>query len=249
METGLTAPERISAAALARTEGTCLVFGDDALTHGQVDALVTTVAGALAARGFGHGRRVAVLSPNHLLTLVATVGILRSGATWIPLNPRDSMEVIADLCDRFRVELLIHHSDLAATAAEIGSRARAVTMTIPLDPGGSGSGPDLLSWAGSVPRVALPSPPAPADLAVVFATGGTTGIPKGVCYSHRTLSAIVGDYVALLDHAEPVFLAAGPLTHVSGRVSLGVMAAGGTTVVLPQFASRRRARRPSSATA
>jgi acyl-CoA synthetase (AMP-forming)/AMP-acid ligase II len=56
-----------------------------------------------------------------------------------------------------------------------------------------------------------------------------------VCYSYRVLSAIAGNYVELLDHPDPVFLAAAPLTHVSGRVSLGVMAAGGTTVVLPHF--------------
>ena len=41
--------------------------------------------------------------------------------------------------------------------------------------------------------------PAPDDLAAVFATGGTTGIAKGVCYSYRTLSAIAGNYVDLLD--------------------------------------------------
>ena len=69
----------------------------------------------------------------------------------------------------------------------------------------------------------------------MFATGGTTGVAKGVCYSYRTLSAIAGNYVDLLDHSDPIFLAAAPLTHVSGRVCLGVMAAGGTTVVLPQF--------------
>ncbi len=65
-------------------------------------------------------------------------------------------------------------------------------------------------------------------------TGGTTGTPKGVCYSHRTLSAIVANYVEMIG-PDPVFLAAGPLTHVSGRATLGVIAAGGTTVVLPRF--------------
>jgi acyl-CoA synthetase (AMP-forming)/AMP-acid ligase II len=91
------------------------------------------------------------------------------------------------------------------------------------------------AWAAANDRDVSLTEPAADHLVAVFATGGTTGVPKGVCYSYRTLSAIAGNYVELADHPDPVFLAAAPLTHVSGRVCLGVMAAGGTTVVLPRF--------------
>ncbi len=196
---------------------------DQVLTHAEVDRLSAIVARRLAGAGFRNGSRVAVLSPNHLMVMVATLGILRSGATWIPLNPRDSLEAIADLCRRFRVDAVIHHSDFTDDLATIRATAPTVSLTIPLEE----------ATAGRHESTEL-SEPTPDALAAVFATGGTTGIPKGVCYSHRTLSAIVRNYVAMLD-ADPVFLAAGPLTHVSGRATLGVMAAGGTTVVLPRF--------------
>ncbi len=76
-------------------ERASLVLDDDVLTHGDVDRMSALVARGLAGAGLGRGNRVAVLGPNHLLTMVATLGIIRSGATWIPLNPADSIDAIA----------------------------------------------------------------------------------------------------------------------------------------------------------
>ena len=221
-----TALQRIADAADRHPERACLIVGDDLLTHADVDRLSALVGRGLVASGIGRGSRVAVLSPNHLLVMVATLGILRSGATWIPLNPRDSIATIAELCARFDVNVVIHHSDFTDAVTEIRMTAPTVTETIVLD--------GLVQWAASCDRSSVLTEPLPDDLAAVFATGGTTGTPKGVCYTHRTLSAIVGNYVEMLD-PDPAFLAAGPLTHVSGRATLGVMAAGGTTVVLQRF--------------
>jgi acyl-CoA synthetase (AMP-forming)/AMP-acid ligase II len=215
--------QRLATAARLHPDRPAIVVGDDALSHGDLDRLSAGAAATLIDRGFGRGDRIAVLSPNHLLVMVANIGILRAGATWVPLNPRDPIDMIGVLSQRFGVEALICHPDFASDIDELRVAAPSLRSAMLLD--------DL---GADRPAVPLPEPPADA-LAAVFATGGTTGIPKGVCYSHRTLSAIVADYVASLDHADPVFLAAGPLTHVSGRAALGVMAAGGTAVVLPQF--------------
>lgn len=199
-------------AAALHPDRPCLIAGEDVLTHGQVARLSTGFAEQLVARGLGAGRRVAVLSPNRPAVMVATIGILRAGATWVPLNPYDSIDTMTQLCRRFRVDAVVAHPDFA----ELGS--------IPID--------DAL--AATSTGADLPQPPE-HDLAAVFATGGTTGVPKGVCYRHRTLSAIVADFAQFLGHDHPVFLAAGPLSHVAGRSALGVIAAGGSVVVLPRF--------------
>ena len=86
---------RIADATRHFSERASLVLDDDVLTHGDVDRMSALVARGLAGVGLGRGNRVAVLGPNHLLTMVATLGIIRSGATWIPLNPRDSIDAIA----------------------------------------------------------------------------------------------------------------------------------------------------------
>jgi acyl-CoA synthetase (AMP-forming)/AMP-acid ligase II len=218
--------QRIALAAGRHPDRACLIVGDDLLTHAEVDPLSALVGRGLMASGLGNGSRVAVLSPNHLLVMVATLGVLRSGATWIPLNPRDSITTISELCERFGVNVVIHHSDFTDAVGGIRSATPTISAAIELE--------GLVQWAGECDHSSTLGEPLPDDLAAVFATGGTTGTPKGVCYSHHTLSAIVGNYVEMLD-PDPVFLAAGPLTHVSGRATLGVMAAGGTTVVLQRF--------------
>jgi acyl-CoA synthetase (AMP-forming)/AMP-acid ligase II len=190
----------------------CLVAGGDVLTHADVQRLSTGFAKLLVDRGFGANRRVAVLSPNDLAVMVATLGILRAGATWIPLNPYDSIDTVGELCRLFAVDAVVAHRDFA----ELGSIRLDEALTA--EP-----------FRGHLPQ------PGELALAAVFPTGGTTGVPKGVCFSHRTLGAIVANFAQFFAHDEPVFLAAGPLSHVAGRSALGVIAAGGTVVVLPRF--------------
>ncbi len=226
---------RISDATRLRAERASLVLDDDVLTHRDVERMSALVARGLTGVGLGRANRVAVLGPNHLLTMVATLGIIRSGATWIPLNPRDSIDAIGALSRRFRTDMLIYHSDFAGALDQIRHEATTITEVVALDDQPGEANPSLVEWAAAHDSGAALTEPDGEDLSAVFATGGTTGVAKGVCYSYRTLSAIAGNYVELLDHSDPVFLAAAPLTHVSGRVCLGVMAAGGTTVVLPQF--------------
>ena len=60
----------------------------------------------------------------------------------------------------------------------------------------------MLDWAAVHDEGAALKEPAPDDLTPVFTTGGTTGVSEGVCYCYRTLSAIAGNYVDLLDNAD-----------------------------------------------
>ena len=60
--------------------------GPARLTYAQLDAQASQVAGALAARGIGPGDRVALSCPNLPCFPVAYYGILKAGATVVPLN-------------------------------------------------------------------------------------------------------------------------------------------------------------------
>ena len=142
--------------------------------------MASVVARGLAGVGLGRGNPVAVLGPNHLLTMVATLGIIRSGATWIPLNPRDSIDAIAVLCRRFRTDMLIYHSEFNDTLVQILGEAPTIAETVALDDGSGSAGPALLEWAAVHDEGTALTEPAPDDLTAVFATGGTTGVAKGV---------------------------------------------------------------------
>jgi len=60
--------------------------GEGRLTYAQVNAAASQVAGALASRGIGRGDRVALSCPNLPYFPVVYYGVLKSGATIVPLN-------------------------------------------------------------------------------------------------------------------------------------------------------------------
>ncbi len=60
--------------------------GPSRLSYADLDAAASQVAAALAARGLGHGDRVALTCPNLPVFPVAYFGILKAGATVVPLN-------------------------------------------------------------------------------------------------------------------------------------------------------------------
>jgi long-chain acyl-CoA synthetase len=63
-----------------------VVSGKTRLTYAELDAKASQVAGALAARGIGRGDRVALSCPNLPCFPVVYYGILKAGATVVPLN-------------------------------------------------------------------------------------------------------------------------------------------------------------------
>jgi acyl-CoA synthetase (AMP-forming)/AMP-acid ligase II len=72
---------------------------------------------------------------------------------------------------------------------------------------------------------------------MVSPTGGTTGLPKGVMNTHRSLSVCLEFLtmsVRYCDDEPIVNLAALPMTHASGVFSLAATARGGEVVVLPK---------------
>ena len=93
----------------------------------------------------------------------------------------------------------------------------------------------LPEWIANLPSTPPAIYCAPDDLAAIMPTGGTTGIPKGVMLSHRNLGVSI-TFSIINNHYAPdepiVNLAAAPMTHTAGFLSLPASARGGTVVVL-----------------
>jgi long-chain acyl-CoA synthetase len=63
-----------------------VVLGEGRLTYAQVDAAANQVANLLAGLGIGRGDKVALSCPNVPYFPIVYYGILKSGATVVPLN-------------------------------------------------------------------------------------------------------------------------------------------------------------------
>jgi acyl-CoA synthetase (AMP-forming)/AMP-acid ligase II len=73
------------------------------------------------------------------------------------------------------------------------------------------------------------------DVVAVTPTGGTTGLPKGAMNTHRTFAVCFAHLMMAFQYGanEPIVnLAAAPMTHAAGMMSMPASARGGTVVIL-----------------
>ena len=71
----------------AHPDATALLFEDRSLSYGALNAQANRIAHALIARDIGPEDVVALALPRSLDMIVALLGILKSGAAYLPLDP------------------------------------------------------------------------------------------------------------------------------------------------------------------
>ncbi|MGW6946482.1 amino acid adenylation domain-containing protein [Streptomyces xanthophaeus] len=159
-----------------------------ALTFAALDARAEQVARALRARGIRTGDRVAVLLERGPHTLPALLGVLKSGAAYVPVDPGYPAERIAFLLSDSRAGAVL----TGPGSPEPLTPGRVPVLRVDLIPDGDGTDgapTDGLPTDG-LPSDELPAPAAgagPRDLAYVIYTSGSTGTPKGVMVEHRSV--------------------------------------------------------------
>lgn len=202
----------------------CFAFGGERVTYAAVEEGSRRIASGLIGAGFAPGMRAAVFSPNDPWAFVATLGIVRAGGIWAPVNPRNALDDNLALLAAFGCDAIFFHSRFAAAAKRISAQHPALKAAIQIDG-------ELHPWMAAQTLRADYPVAAATDIVMIPMTGGTTGLPKAVALSNRNLLAIV-EGVAALEPEPPVNLAAAPMTHVGGRIVFTVMVRGGVSVVL-----------------
>ena len=168
--------------------------------------------------------------------VVAYLGVLEAGGVPTPMNTRLTVAECTAFLDRIGPTLALHDDAFAALFDGIRARVPSVREVVPV---AVADGParlqDQLGVVWAEPR-ALPQLDE-CDPAVIFPTGGTTGLPKGAFTDHRGLLLWVWQVVSSgrrqRGDVELFFM---PFFHVS--LVVGVLAplfAGGTVVIAPGF--------------
>ena len=239
-----------------RSDAEALVYGDKRLTYAQLNAWANQIANALAASGIRRGDHVALLCPNLPYFPAIYFGILKTGATVVPLNvmlkPREIAYHLRDsdakavFCFQGTPELPMAEATKAAVAVVPACRTLIVLPhpSIPLDPAFD-DGSDVLPLArfiGGQPPVFETVETKPDDTAVILYTSGTTGQPKGAELTHLNMvvNAMVSAELCAASHdgsgrhATAITL---PLFHATAQTAqmLAYFHLGGTLVLLPRF--------------
>ncbi|WP_405994732.1 non-ribosomal peptide synthase/polyketide synthase [Streptomyces sp. NBC_00986] len=168
------------AAQVARTpDATAIVFDGTtdvertALTYAELDARAEELAVRLRAEGVGRERFVAVAVPRSAELMVALLGVLKSGAAYLPLDLDYPAERLAYmLADSGATTVVTTERDAHRLPSVEG------LDVVQVDGAGGGEG---------APSAQLPDPARPDDPAYLIYTSGSTGRPKGVVVTHRAI--------------------------------------------------------------
>jgi long-chain acyl-CoA synthetase len=225
-----------------------VVLGDVSLSYAALNAAANQVAQALVVRGIKPGDRVALSCPNLPAWPIVYYGILKAGATVVPLNvflkPREIAYHLADskakayFCFAGTPELPIGEMGHAAFS-EVDGCEHFVLITP--DP----SAPSTIDGATTLGQLLVGQPEtfeaaatAPEDTAVVLYTSGTTGQPKGAELTHLNLVLNARLQERMWPPADhDVHLVTLPLFHSFAQsVQLnGGIGARATLILLPRF--------------
>ncbi|MFD8815940.1 amino acid adenylation domain-containing protein, partial [Streptomyces sp. NPDC059627] len=165
-----TLPAAIAAQTARTPDATAVVYEGTTLTYAELDARAEALARRLRARGAAPDRFVAVAVPRSAELMVALLGVLKSGAAYLPVD-------LDYPADRIAYMLTDSGARTVVTTARDAVRLPAV------------DGLEILhveedEEPQDVPRSAPLTPDHPAYL---IYTSGSTGRPKGVVVTHRAI--------------------------------------------------------------
>ncbi|HEU4645505.1 MAG TPA: long-chain fatty acid--CoA ligase [Burkholderiales bacterium] len=179
-------------------------------SYGELSERVARLAGGLLRRGFARGDRVGLAMKNCPEYYEILFACWHAGLAAVPINAK------------------LHAREFAYILENSGARICVVTPELEAAvPGGVPVASLALAEASPLAEVA------PGDLAWLFYTSGTTGVPKGAMLTHRNLLFASQAYFADIDRLGPgdAILHAAPLSHGSGLYGVPHFAAGALNVI------------------
>jgi acyl-CoA synthetase (AMP-forming)/AMP-acid ligase II len=202
--------EMIERRARERPRRTAFFFGGREHRFDDIWRGAGRFASLLAGRGIGAGERVVLALPNSPDFFAALFGAQRAGAVPVPLFPESGVERIADLAGRCGARLAVVGE---ATAAELDA-ALGGSRT-----GGEPAAVVTPAEVAAQPARHRPAPVGPDHPALIQYTSGSTGAPKGVVLTHRSLLTNVRQMIAGMEiTAGDVFVSWLPVHHDMGLI-------------------------------
>jgi acyl-CoA synthetase (AMP-forming)/AMP-acid ligase II len=201
-----------------------IVTGDERWTFAALDQRANSLARHLQARGVGRHGRVAVMMANRPEFVVAVEAISKLGAAAVLLSPAwKALEVKHALA-------LTDAGHAVADGATAGLLAEQLGPASVTDLDDDATAAAVWSESG-VPWSATGTDP-DEDLLFVFSSG-TTGLPKAVRHTHRSMGWAIVQWRDALDLGpDDRFQVATPPSHILGLLNLVTAISAGATVRL-----------------
>ncbi len=205
-------------------EAMALIFEGQKLSYRELNCRANQLARALQRKGIQLEDRLAIFMERSAEMIVALLGVLKSGAAYVALDPLYPRDRIAFILEATKARFIITREELKENLPET-----FVTTALCLDR----DWPTIEQMSSSDPDTRLCSD----NLAYIVYTSGSTGTPKGVAITHRAIIRLVrGTNYARLGPKE-TFLQFAPVAFDASTFEIwGCLLNGGSLVIAPSGA-------------
>lgn len=189
-----------------------------ALTYGELWERAGSLAATLSRSGIGRGDAVVLAMDRSVELVVALLGVARSGAAYVLLDPHSPTSRNALILEEVGARAVVLAADQPEAAIPAGPRRIVLPLTEP-------------------PDVAPPEVDGAAeDPLYVSYTSGSTGRPKGVVTPHRAVvNFVTSADICTLSGSDVVASLSSPASDATTMEIWSTLAAGATIVVLPHI--------------
>lgn len=195
---------------------------NETVSYEELDKKSNNVASYFYKAGIKKGDTVVILIPNSIEYVIFSLGIIKCGATMIPLGEKIGNKELTFVLSDSRAKAVVVgtqiHGETVISYMKETQGENGIAIGIPGTDLHYPEGFHVYNWENDIEDVTSELIEAsPDDLAGVFYSGGTTGFPKGIMHSQRSLGAtlVANSIENAIDDRDRVFLGT-PLPHAAG---------------------------------
>jgi amino acid adenylation domain-containing protein len=213
-------PDLFETWATRAPEKIALAFGDERVTYEELNRRANRLAHYLQTYGAGAETRIGICIERSVEMIVAVLGVLKAGATYVPLDPLLPGQRLLFMLDDAEVQLV-----LSVTESEEKLPVHQAPVIL-LD----SDWPLIAEQSEQNPERNI----MPEHLAYISYTSGSTGIPKGVAVPHRGVVRLVTRQGYARFGPDEVFLQFAPLAFDASTFEIwGSLLNGAQLVLMP----------------
>ena len=233
----------LDVAASEHPDNLALKFDGYEFSYTELVMMTKRVAAGLAARGIRRGDKVAVMLPNIPQFTMAYFGILRTGATVVPINVLLRQHEIVHHLEDSDAKAFIYWKDFESEVLpafrEVDICHELIVCSMLEDLAAPNGATNFNRMVAESPDTFDIVQTMPDDTAVILYTSGTTGQPKGAELTHFNMffnALCVRDHVVGVTPND-VTIAILPLFHSFGQTCIqnAALITGAAVIMLPRF--------------